>query len=153
MHEHIVRAGINYRFNSPGAGTATPLNALHAAPDNWAGAYVGGNLGYGIGHNPSRLGITDVLPLITAEAFTLSPAGVIGGAQAGYDWQAGHLVAGVEGDFQGASQKEFDLHARLALSGLTTSRRSRGSRGLGQFADVSVTPPALRCSMQLVATP
>jgi outer membrane immunogenic protein len=82
------------------------LNALHAAPDNWAGAYVGGNLGYGIGHNPSRLGITDVLPLITAEAFTLSPAGVTGGAQAGYNWQAGHLVAGVEGDFQGANQKD-----------------------------------------------
>lgn len=104
LHEHIVRAGINYRFNSP--GTATSLSALRVAPDNWAGAYIGGNLGYGIGHNPSRLGTEIGFPIFTPEAITLSPAGITGGAQAGHNWQTGHLVIGVEGDFQGANQKD-----------------------------------------------
>lgn len=91
LHEHIVRAGMNYRFNSLGVGRSAtpPLNALYAAPDNWAGTYIGGNLGYGIGHNPSSLGTEVGFPIFTPEAITLSPAGITGGVQAGHNWQAG----------------------------------------------------------------
>jgi outer membrane immunogenic protein len=57
-----------------------PLNAF-----SWAGPYLGGNLGYAWGsveHNPTN------------------PSGVVGGVQAGYNWQSGPLVFGIEGDIQ-----------------------------------------------------
>jgi len=57
-----------------------PLNAY-----SWAGPYLGGNLGYdwgSISNNPTK------------------PSGFVGGAQAGYNWQSGHWVFGVEGDIE-----------------------------------------------------
>ena len=55
-----------------------PLNAF-----SWAGPYLGGNLGYSwgnVGDNPTK------------------PSGFAGGVQAGYNWQNGPWVFGVEGD-------------------------------------------------------
>jgi outer membrane immunogenic protein len=57
-----------------------PLNAY-----SWAGPYLGGNLGYAWGS------VDNALP---------KPSGVEGGVQAGYNWQSGPLVFGVEGDLQ-----------------------------------------------------
>src|ERR1700721_3531223 len=57
-----------------------PLNMY-----SWAGPYLGANLGYGWGsvdHNPTN------------------PSGFVGGAQAGYNWQSGAMVFGLEGDLQ-----------------------------------------------------
>jgi outer membrane immunogenic protein len=57
-----------------------PLNAY-----SWAGPYLGGNLGYSWGsvdNNPTK------------------PSGFEGGVQAGYNWQTGPWVFGVEGDIQ-----------------------------------------------------
>ena len=57
-----------------------PLNMY-----SWAGPYLGGNLGWDWGsvdNNPTR------------------PSGFVGGAQAGYNWQTGPWVFGVEGDLQ-----------------------------------------------------
>jgi len=59
-----------------------PLDAL-----SWAGPYLGGNLGYEWGtvsNNPTR------------------PTGLVGGAQAGYNWRptANNWVFGVEGDLE-----------------------------------------------------
>src|SRR5271156_3389979 len=57
-----------------------PLNMY-----SWAGPYLGANLGYGWGsvdHNPTQ------------------PSGFEGGAQAGYNWQSGAIVFGIEGDLQ-----------------------------------------------------
>jgi outer membrane immunogenic protein len=57
-----------------------PLNAY-----SWAGPYLGGNLGYNWGsvdNNPTN------------------PSGFAGGVQAGYNWQSGPLVFGVEGDLE-----------------------------------------------------
>ena len=53
--------------------------------DSWAGPYIGGNVGYAWGsvdNNPTK------------------PSGVAGGVQAGYNWQSGPWVFGVEGDIQ-----------------------------------------------------
>lgn len=57
-----------------------PLNAF-----SWAGPYLGANLGYGWGsttNNPTR------------------PSGFSGGVTAGYNWQSGPVVFGLEGDLQ-----------------------------------------------------
>ena len=59
-----------------------PLNAY-----SWAGPYLGGNIGYewgSVDNNPSK------------------PSGFVGGVQAGYNFQNGPFVFGVEGDIQAA---------------------------------------------------
>ena len=53
---------------------------------SWAGPYIGGNIGWDWGsvdNNPTK------------------PSGFVGGVQAGYSWQNGPWVFGIEGDFQG----------------------------------------------------
>src|SRR5947209_12123581 len=57
-----------------------PLNAY-----SWAGLYLGGNVGYDWGS--------------VDNSFT-KPAGFSGGVQAGYNWQSGPWVFGLEGDVQ-----------------------------------------------------
>lgn len=64
---------------------AQPYTVTQPLANSWAGAYLGGNLGYGWGditNNPA------------------SPSGLLGGIQGGYNWQSGAVVFGVEGDIQ-----------------------------------------------------
>ncbi|HET6839341.1 MAG TPA: outer membrane beta-barrel protein, partial [Bradyrhizobium sp.] len=60
-----------------------PLNVY-----SWAGPYLGANLGYEWG---------------SVERSPTKPQGFEGGIQAGYNWQSGPLVFGVEGDIQASS--------------------------------------------------
>jgi len=63
-----------------------PLNAY-----SWAGPYLGGNLGYAWGsvdNNPTK------------------PSGFAGGVQAGYNWQTGPWVFGVEGDIEATGAED-----------------------------------------------
>jgi outer membrane immunogenic protein len=72
-------ADMNYGSRAPYT-VNQPLNAF-----SWAGPYIGGNLGYAWGsvdNNPTK------------------PSGLGGGVQAGYNWQSGPFVFGVEGDIQ-----------------------------------------------------
>jgi outer membrane immunogenic protein len=57
-----------------------PLDAY-----SWAGPYLGGNLGYAWG---------------SVDNNQTKPSGLEGGAQAGYNWQSGPWVFGVEGDIE-----------------------------------------------------
>jgi len=57
-----------------------PLNMY-----SWAGPYLGGNIGWAWGSVDNNL---------------TKPSGFVGGAQAGYNWQTGPWVFGVEGDIQ-----------------------------------------------------
>lgn len=70
-------ADLNYAPRT-GYTVNQPLNAY-----SWAGPYLGGTLGYGwgeVGNNPTK------------------PSGITGGVEAGYNWQTGPWVFGVEGD-------------------------------------------------------
>jgi outer membrane immunogenic protein len=67
---------------------------------NWTGFYVGANLGYARGFASPDIMVRGV-PLF---ALTQSMNGVLGGVQAGANWQTGNGVFGIEGDFQGTSQ-------------------------------------------------
>ena len=78
-----------------------PVTAFY----NWTGFYVGGNLGYSIGRDPSTVSFGP--PFIQhAPSFTLVPAGWLAGGQFGYNWQTGHLVFGLEADWQWTGQKD-----------------------------------------------
>jgi len=74
-------ADLNYGQRAPYT-VNQPLNAY-----SWAGPYIGGNLGYewgSVSNNPAK------------------PSGFVGGVQAGYNFQSGPFVFGVEGDIQAA---------------------------------------------------
>ncbi|HEX7882466.1 MAG TPA: porin family protein, partial [Afipia sp.] len=62
-----------------------PYTVNQPLANSWIGPYIGGNLGYGWG-DVSNSGA--------------KPSGVLGGIQAGYNWQNGAWVAGIEGDLQ-----------------------------------------------------
>ncbi|MGY4629518.1 outer membrane protein [Bradyrhizobium sp. USDA 4486] len=74
-------ADLNYGPRAPYT-VNQPLNAY-----SWAGPYLGGNIGYewgSVDNNPAK------------------PSGFVGGVQAGYNFQNGPWVFGVEGDIQAA---------------------------------------------------
>jgi outer membrane immunogenic protein len=91
--EQLFRGGINYHFGPAQTAAIGPTR-------NWAGFFAGGTFGAGIGRNDSTF--TNPAPNI-AEAFFLSPRGWDAGGIAGYNWQFGSWVLGVEGDFQGST--------------------------------------------------
>ncbi|MEI2734821.1 MAG: outer membrane beta-barrel protein [Rhodoblastus sp.] len=74
----------------------------------WTGFYVGVNLGYAFGGSNNGNGFGVVLPPATAQHVgplaggNGSGKGILGGAQIGYNWQMGSLVAGIETDIQAA---------------------------------------------------
>jgi outer membrane immunogenic protein len=76
-----------------------------AAIYDWTGFYVGGNLGYSIGRDPSSVSFGP--PFIQhAPSFTLAPAGWLAGGQFGYNWQTDNFVIGLEADWQWTGQKD-----------------------------------------------
>jgi outer membrane immunogenic protein len=75
--------------SGPGAFAADlPRKATSPAPYSWTGLYAGLNAGYG---------------WATSSGTTAKSA--IGGAQAGYNWQTGNVVLGIETDIQATGQK------------------------------------------------
>jgi outer membrane immunogenic protein len=113
--DHIVRVGLNYKFDPTSAVYAAPTNAkspmLSKAPVRaaltWAGPYVGATIGYGVGKSKTDTAFSG--PASGAQLFATSASpnldGAIGGAQAGYNWVAGIWLAGIEGDLNYSVQR------------------------------------------------
>lgn len=89
------------------ATTALSGPALAADPvdygHDWTGFYIGAHAGYGEADIHGSFESEDALPGETFEEngrgpFDLNLDGFVGGLQAGYNWQSGNLVLGVEGD-------------------------------------------------------
>jgi outer membrane immunogenic protein len=78
---------------------------------SWSGFYVGANVGAGWGTNETSLtSVTaPIVPLINypiSLAFSQnSRSGIQGGGQAGYNWQSGWVVFGVQADIAGMDVK------------------------------------------------
>jgi outer membrane immunogenic protein len=87
---------------------AADYAAARAAYD-WAGAYIGGHAGYGSGHNDADAVSLFLYPSgslgATLPGFGIDTHGFIGGAEAGYGWQAGGLYLGVEADVSATGVK------------------------------------------------
>jgi outer membrane immunogenic protein len=74
---------------------------------NWTGLYVGANLGYGLAHDS-----LDISPNGRLFSVPESLRGVIGGVQAGANWQFVNTVFGVEADLQGSGQSASNAITR-----------------------------------------
>jgi len=101
MRKVLGLVGATLLFAGPAlaADLSKPVYKAPAAPvylSDWAGFYIGFNGGYGWGHTSFTGGLTE------------KPKGGIFGGHAGYNWQYGQVVAGVEVDFDGADLKKTD---------------------------------------------
>jgi outer membrane immunogenic protein len=113
--------------------------ALKAPPPpacDWCGAYIGVNIGGDWGRAAVSPQLGTIFPAFNNAAFTIfTPAqlgtypatsgrgsSVIGGGQAGYNWQTGHYVLGVEGDIDGTGLRanSSSTVTRTTLSGTQT---------------------------------
>ncbi|HEY4142269.1 MAG TPA: outer membrane protein [Pseudolabrys sp.] len=87
---------------------------------NWTGVYVGGNVGYSWGN----FGATGAVVSPTGSQ-TYNVDGVIGGVQAGFNWQFNrNWLVGIEGDYQWSGEKDsnswlFPITLGDARSGFT----------------------------------
>lgn len=99
VREQIFRVGLNYRIGGKGPAYVAP------PASNWAGFYLGGNIGSGTGRDRSSYSLIGPAGTST-ELFNLSPDGINGGIQAGYNWQAANWVFGLEADIQGSAQRD-----------------------------------------------
>ena len=75
---------------------------------NWSGFYLGGNFGYGMASSSISEGTAGLPagPQVTGHSANLNMSGFIGGAQAGFNWQATpSWLFGLEADFQWSGQR------------------------------------------------
>ncbi len=107
----------------PVAGAAEmPLKApppVRPAALSWSGSYVGGNIGYGWGQ---KTFIDDFSsPPASTDA---TPSGVVGGLQAGYNFQINSHLIGIEGNFDWSGAKSsFACFPSLAPQTCTADPR------------------------------
>jgi outer membrane immunogenic protein len=107
----------------PAFAADMPVKAPYKAPPpvySWTGWYIGGNVGYGWGTTTGDL--EDFTALFAAavaaggtpRSLSTKSSGVIGGLQAGYNWQNGMFVWGAETDIQASG---IDDHSTINFPG------------------------------------
>ena len=89
-------------------------------PYNWSGLYVGANFGGGWSNGSLNIPGNNLYGGLSE---------FIGGVQAGYNFQAGHFLFGVEGDFDGASfSSSGPSYSDIRLCGPALDRHRGGPR-------------------------
>jgi outer membrane immunogenic protein len=132
---------------------------------SWTGFYVGANIGYSWGRSrndwnaaaPFFDGSTVCGPAGDALCISGSDSnklrGAIGGLQAGYNWQAGNYVVGLETDFQLSGQRgsqHFDMRfptSNPAFVGTHPQTTRKSSPGWARCAGASASPRIAGWSM------
>ena len=96
----------DYRWGDTTRPPQAAMASAESAPMNWTGVYVGGHLGGAIANNrwADPFGSTVSSGLVNVPGFgdTIHSTGPVGGAQAGIDWQTGHWLVGVTGNWSAA---------------------------------------------------
>jgi outer membrane immunogenic protein len=113
----LACVGLSALTALPALAADLPMKAAPVAPVfSWTGWYGGVNVGYGVGEETAReLAVSGAaFPVLGAgtqlyggtQNLSLNPGGVVGGVQAGYNWQwSTHTVVGIEADFQGSDMR------------------------------------------------
>ena len=108
----------------------------------WAGFYVGGTIGYGWGKSNTDTVFSD--PATSGQLFATSGTrkldGAIGGAQGGYNWVAGNILAGVEAELNYSGQRAR-MPSRLPRRSLQSGACRRCQRSVGS-GDLRARPEA-----------
>jgi outer membrane immunogenic protein len=73
---------------------------------NWSGFYIGANLGYSWGRSSDTSSLTNGAgTTLFTSAGSSNLDGIVGGGQAGYNWQVQNWVWGLEADIQGTGER------------------------------------------------
>ncbi|HET7850770.1 MAG TPA: outer membrane protein [Pseudolabrys sp.] len=98
--------------------------AFAPAPWSWTGFYVGGNVGAVWGRSSVENDPSSVATWLDGRTDN-NRTGVIGGVQAGYNWQWASLVLGIEGDISFASLDRSVTAANFLAPPFQDTLRSR----------------------------
>lgn len=109
----VFACGVGVSVNAADLPAAYKAPPPAAAPYNWTGFYIGGNLGYGWAHADATANIAGT---ITSGSENLN--GVLGGGQLGFNWQTGNWVFGLETDVQGTGQR---ISTSATVAGVTAT--------------------------------
>jgi len=104
----LAMVGVAAAADLPPAPPLAPTPYVKAPPPIciWCGFYVGANGGYAWGTDVGAITFTNsVAQVFTTTGTTFDAKGGFGGLQAGYNWQMGQIVLGVETDIEFASIK------------------------------------------------
>jgi outer membrane immunogenic protein len=116
----ILSFGLTHAALAADMPVKAPKMVAVDPPANWTGFYVGGNIGYSWGD----FGATGAIVSPTGSQ-TYNANGVIGGVQAGFNWQFNrNWLVGIEGDYQWSGEKAsnswlFPITIGDARSGFT----------------------------------
>jgi opacity protein-like surface antigen len=115
----VAAVGAHARAADMGVPYKAPSYAppAYAAPFSWTGTYVGANAGWNWGTFDLNPAATDNLSGAVGlpGAASITNSGLIGGFQAGYNWQIGMWVLGLEQDYQFTSLKQTATIGASAL--------------------------------------
>ncbi len=141
LHDHVVRAGLNYRLGPPiESGAYNDAGAAAAPAADWSGFYVGSNAGVAVGKNRARLVEELPPPAVNPfrnDQFDLNPVGGFIGAQAGYLVNLRpHWVLGAEADFQLAHLRD----TATCFGNCASSEANAPFFGLPSISASNVTP-------------
>jgi outer membrane immunogenic protein len=120
---HVARLAANYRFNGLQPRTSAPAA-------NWSGFYVGGHGGYGISRTVGVYNETN-----DNGALDFDPDGFVGGLQAGYNFQNGAWVYGIEGDGSWSGMEDDRIEGDGDRQELKTTTLASVRARLGIAAD------------------
>jgi outer membrane immunogenic protein len=108
----LVLAILAGLIGMPAFAADMPVKAsppLPAPAYGWTGFYLGANVGYSWGrsHVDTSLFGSNGLSRVQTDLGAMSPNldGIIGGGQAGYNWQTGWIVLGLEADIQASGER------------------------------------------------
>jgi outer membrane immunogenic protein len=109
LHGMVVVTGAVTAISQAAAAADIPYPVksppLYGLPPSWAGFYLGGEVGYGTdGVRWHNVGSSAFFSPLDSRTFDRG-GGVIGGGQAGYNFQLGRIVLGIEGSISAA---DFD---------------------------------------------
>ncbi len=109
-------------YRNPPPQPAYVAPAAYVDSNIWQGFYAGLNGGYGWGNN------SDSIAFSGSTYDRANPQGGFGGGQIGYNFQSGHLVYGVETDFEGGdiSARSSDLSNKESVDWFGTVRGRLG---------------------------
>lgn len=135
----IALTQIAFAADMPVKAPAPPV----AVPYNWTGCYVGVNAGGGWGEHAGDRGIINsgngTLNAGTGVpvALDVGSNGIIGGGQAGCNYQTGQFVLGIETDIQGSSIRgSSTIFFPSPNGGITDATTANGTERLNWFGTV-----------------
>jgi outer membrane immunogenic protein len=122
----------------------------------WTGFYLGGNVGYSWGNADNSTTLDRFLTglplpgtLVGTNTGSNNANGVIGGAQAGYNWQMSNWLVGLETDIQGSDERGSSTITCLGCADVGTNITTNLTQRLNWFgtfrgrAGVLATPDVL----------